>query len=67
LTLLSDAVDQAHGIQQRCRLIERLLDIERNLDRFVGKSRACTGISGTRNSGGSVEASTDLRQVCPDR
>ena len=35
LAFLSDAVDEADRIQQRCCLVKGLLDIERNLDRLV--------------------------------
>ena len=38
LAFLSDAVDKADCIQQRCCLVKGLLDIERNLDRLVGKT-----------------------------
>jgi hypothetical protein len=47
LGLSGDPVDQACGIQQRCCLIEELLDVES--DAFLIKARAGAGI-GCANS-----------------
>jgi hypothetical protein len=44
LALSGDPVDQTCGVQQRCCLIEQLLDVESDLKPLLMKARTGTGL-----------------------
>ena len=60
LTLSGDPVDQACGIQQRCCLIEELLDVESDFKAFLMKARTGAGIRCAPYSRGLIKPLTDL-------
>ena len=63
LALSGDPVDQACGIQQRRRLIEELLDVERDFKPLLMKARAGAGIGCAPYSRGLIKPVTlALRQ-----
>ena len=53
-------VDQARGIQERGRFIDRLFDVHRDLDGFLVETRARAGICRACDSRGPVEAIAHL-------
>ena len=58
--LPGDPADQAGGIQQRCCLIEELLDGESYLKTLLMKARTGAGIGGASYSRGLIKPVTDL-------
>jgi hypothetical protein len=57
---LSDPIDQACGIQERCRLVERLLYVEGDFKTLLMKARIGAGIGCAPYSRGLIEPVTDL-------
>jgi hypothetical protein len=60
LALSGDPVDQTCGIQQRCCLIEELLDVESDFETLLMKARPGAGIGCAPYSRGLIKPATDL-------
>src|SRR5260221_907338 len=60
LALPGDPVDQACGVQQRCCLIEHLLDVESDFKTLLMKASTCAGIGCAPYSRGLIEPVTDF-------
>jgi hypothetical protein len=60
LALSGHPVDQTCGIEQRCRLIEELLDVESDFKAFLMKARSRAGIGCAPYSRGLIKPVTDF-------
>jgi len=60
--LLTDPVDHARCIEQRCCLVQKLLHVEGDFEALLMKACACAGIGCPSYSRGFIEPSADFGQ-----